>query len=49
MPENQRVVFLMSRYDKMKYREIAEVTGVGLKAVEKRMSQALQFIREKIQ
>jgi len=49
MPETQRVVFLMSRHDKKRYKEIAEVTGLGIKAVEKRMSKALQFIREKIQ
>lgn len=49
MPENQRVVFLMNRYDKKRYREIAEVTGLSIKAVEKRMNLALQFIRKKIQ
>ncbi len=49
MPETQRVVFLMSRHEKKRYKEIAEVTGLGIKAVEKRMSKALQFIREKIQ
>jgi len=49
MPEKQRIVFLMSRYDKKKYKEIAEATGLGMKAIEKRMSLALQFIREKIQ
>ena len=49
MPENQRVVFLMNRMDKMKYREIAEVTGIGIKAVEKRMSQALKLLKQEIQ
>ncbi len=48
MPETQRVVFLMSRMDKLKYKEIAEVTGIGIKAVEKRMSQALNFLRNEI-
>lgn len=48
MPETQRVVFLMSRMDKLKYKEIAEVTGIGVKAVEKRMSQALNFLRNEI-
>jgi len=49
MPENQRVVFLMNRMDKMKYREIAEATGIGVKAVEKRMSQALKLLKQEIQ
>lgn len=49
MPENQRVVFLMNRMDKMKYREIAEATGIGIKAVEKRMSQALKLLKQEIQ
>ncbi|GMT44172.1 MAG: DNA-directed RNA polymerase sigma-70 factor [bacterium] len=49
MPENQRVVFLMNRMDKMKYREIAEANGIGIKAVEKRMSQALKLLKQEIQ
>ncbi len=49
MPENQRVVFLMNRMDKMKYREIAEATGIGIKAVEKRISQAIKFLKQEIQ
>ncbi len=48
MPENQRVVFLMNRRDKMKYKEIAEVTGISVKAVEKRMSQALRLLKKEI-
>ncbi len=48
MPEPHRVVFLMNRMDNMKYREIAEATGIGIKAVEKRMSQALRFLKQEI-
>ncbi len=48
MPEKQRVIFLMSRMDKKKYREIAEAIGIGVKAVEKRMSHALSFLRNEI-
>jgi RNA polymerase sigma-70 factor (family 1) len=46
MPEKQRVVFLMSRMDNMKYHEIAEVNGITVKAVEKRMKNALSFLRQ---
>jgi len=48
MPENQRVVFLMNRMDRLKYNEIAEATGISVKAVEKRMSRALKFLRNEI-
>lgn len=45
MPENQRVVFLMSRIDGLQYKEIAEKLGLGVKAVEKRMGIALNYLR----
>lgn len=46
MPENQRIVFLMSRAENMKYAEIAQLTGIGIKAVEKRMKGALEHLRK---
>lgn len=46
LPEGQRVVFLMNRIDKKKYREIAEEIGISVKAVEKRMHKALAQLRE---
>jgi len=48
MPETQRVVFLMSRNDELKYSEIAACLDIGVKAVEKRMSAALQFLRTEL-
>jgi len=48
MPEKQRTVFLMSRFDKMKYTEIAESLGLSVKAIEKRMSLALSFLKVKL-
>ncbi len=45
MPEKQRTVFLMSRVDQLTYNEIAEMVGVSVKAVEKRMKLALHFLR----
>jgi RNA polymerase sigma factor (sigma-70 family) len=43
--EKQRLVFMMSRMDDLTYREIAERLGIGLKAVEKRMNNALKSLR----
>jgi len=48
LPEKQRVVFLLSRIDKKKYVEIADMLGITVKAVEKRMSLALAVLRVKI-
>ncbi len=48
MPENYRVVFLMNRIDKLTYNEIAERLELSVKAIEKRMSNALSFLREKL-
>lgn len=48
LPEKQREVFLLSRIDKKKYSEISDMLGISVKAVEKRMSQALMVLREKL-
>lgn len=48
LPENQRVVFLMNRIEDMKYREIATTFGISVKAVEKRMSKALSFLKNEL-
>ena len=49
MPEKQRTVFLMSRAENLKYAEIAEISGISVKAVEKRMNMALKYLRGKLQ
>lgn len=48
LSDGQREVFLLSRIDKKSYKEIAEITGISVKAVEKRMHNALVVIRKKI-
>ncbi len=48
LPQKQREVFLLSRIDKKKYSEIADIVGISVKAVEKRISQALIIMRERI-
>lgn len=46
LPEKQRVVFMMSRMEDLKYHEIAERLEISVKAVEKRMKHALEFLRK---
>ena len=48
LPDNQRIVFLLNRIDGKKYKEIAVMEGVSVKAIEKRMHLALKSLREKI-
>ena len=48
MAENQRVVFLMSRVDHLKYSEIAERLSLSVKAIEKRMKGALSYLKLKL-
>lgn len=46
--EKQRCVFLMSRMENLTYKEIAERLSISVKAVEKRMSQALKVLKQKL-
>ena len=48
LPEKQREVFLMNRIEKKKYKEIALHLDISVKAVEKRMHQALVVMRKEI-
>ena len=48
LPDKQREVFLLNRVEKKTYKEIAEMSGVSVKAVEKSMHKALVKLREKI-
>lgn len=46
LPEKMRSVFLMSKRDGMKYKEIAEELGISEKTVENQVSGALKRLRE---
>lgn len=49
LPENQRTTFLLNRIDGMKYQEIADMEGVSVKAIEKRMTLALKSLRDEVE
>lgn len=48
LTEAQRTAFLMNRIDGKKYREIAEILNISVKAVEKRIHNALLNLRKQI-
>jgi len=49
LPEKCRQVFEMSRYNGMKYKEIAEELDISPKTVEAHMSKAIKTLREGLQ
>jgi len=48
LPEQCRTIFYMSRFDELKYREIASQMGLSIKTVEAQMSKALKVLRKKL-
>lgn len=49
MPEKYRVPFLLNRIEKKKYKEIAELLDTTVKAIEKRIYNALEFLQEELE
>ncbi len=45
LPPKCRVIFQMSRYDEMTYKEISETLGISIKTVENQMGKALRVLR----
>lgn len=48
LPEQRQRIFRMSRFEGLKYREIAAVLGLSIKTVEAQMGKALQFLRDQL-
>jgi len=48
LPEQCRIVFGLSRFGELKYREIADQLGLSVKTVEAQMAKALKRLREKL-
>ena len=48
LPEQCRTVFQLSRFEELKYREIADRLGISVKTVENQMGKALKILRSKL-
>ncbi len=48
LPLERRKIFIMSRYDGLKYREIADKLNISVKTVENQMGSALKFLRDQL-
>lgn len=48
LPEQCRTIFQLSRFEELRYREIAEQLGLSIKTVENQMGKALKILRGKL-
>ena len=48
LPEQCRTIFQMSRFEDLKYREIADKLGLSVKTIEAQMGKALRLLRMKL-
>lgn len=48
LPPKCKVIFVLSRYEGMKYQQIADHLGISIKTVENQMGKALQMLRERL-
>jgi len=48
LPEQCRIVFKLSRFEELKYAEIAEQLNISVKTVENHMGKALRIMREQL-
>lgn len=48
LPVERKKIFLMSRQEGLKYKEIADALGISIKTVENQMGKALKHLREEL-
>lgn len=48
LPEQCRTIFQMSRFEELKYREIADRLGLSVKTIENQMGKALKLLRAQL-
>ena len=46
LPEGRRKIFILSRFDGLKYQEIADKLNISIKTVENQIGNALKFLRK---
>ncbi|HBL32464.1 MAG TPA: RNA polymerase sigma-70 factor [Porphyromonadaceae bacterium] len=47
LPERRREIFLLAKRDGLRYKEIADLTGLSVKTVESHVARAMQQLRQK--
>ena len=48
LPNNLREVFILSRVERLSYKEIAEKLGITVKSVDNRLSRTMKILREEL-
>ena len=48
LPENLREVFILSRIEKLSYKEIADRLGINVKAVDNRLARTMKILKEEL-
>ncbi|MDQ1090342.1 RNA polymerase sigma-70 factor [Siphonobacter sp. SORGH_AS_1065] len=48
LPEQCRLIFMMSRFEELKYQEIADQLGLSIKTVENQIGKALRILRTEL-
>jgi RNA polymerase sigma-70 factor, ECF subfamily len=48
LPSGRKKVFIMHRYEELKYKEIAEKLNISVKTVENQIGKALSFLRDEL-
>jgi len=48
LPEQCRIIFIMKKFDGLKYAEIADIKNISVKTVETQMGRALKYLRKRL-